>query len=40
MTAVFGSATTTRLAALLTLCDTISDQRFNESGVLVHELLL
>lgn len=40
VTAVFGSATTTYLAVLPDICDTISDQRFNESGVLVHELLL
>lgn len=40
VTAVFGSAMTTCLAVLPKLCDTISDQRFNESGVLVHGLLL
>jgi hypothetical protein len=40
VTAVFESATTTRLAVLPKLCDTISDQRFTESGVLVHGLLL
>jgi hypothetical protein len=37
---VFGSATTTCLAVLPKLCDTISDQHFNESRVLVHVLLL
>jgi hypothetical protein len=40
VTAVFGPATTTRLAVLPKLCDTISDQRFTESGVRVHGLLL
>ena len=40
VTALFGSATTTCLVVLLKLCDTISDQRFSECGVLVHGLLL
>ena len=40
VTAVFVSATTTCLVVLPTLCDTISDHRFNECGVLVHGLLL
>lgn len=40
VTAVFGSAMTTCLVVLPKLCNTISDQRFNECGVLVHGLLL
>ena len=40
VTAVFVSSTTTCLVVLPTLCDTISDHRFNECGVLVHGLLL
>jgi hypothetical protein len=39
VTAVFETAMTTCLAVLPTLCDTISDQRFNESGMLVHDFL-
>lgn len=40
MRALFGSATTTLLVVLPKLCHTISDQRVNECGVLVHGLLL
>lgn len=40
MRALFGSATTTVLVVLPKLCHTISDQRVNECGVLVHGLLL
>jgi hypothetical protein len=38
--AVFGSATTTCLAVVPKLCDTIAAQRFNDCGVPVHGLLL
>jgi hypothetical protein len=40
VTAVFGSATTTYLIVLAKLGNALSDQRFNECGVLVHGLLL
>ena len=40
VTVVFGSATMTWLVVVPTLCNTISDQRLHERGVLVHGLLL
>ena len=40
VTAVLGVVTMIRLVVLPTLCNAISDQRFNECGVLVHGLLL